>query len=116
MRGWKRSIASEDMRATLPREYIEGASAEVFRRRFLKNTPADYAAAADAILQTPDMTGRLGEIQAPTWVCVGEKDAGSMAYGRDVRGKNPSLRENDHSRLRAFSDAGCARGFFLRVR
>ena len=88
--GMEAVLASEEMRATLPREYIEGASAEVFRRRFLKNTPADYAAAADAILQTPDMTGRLGEIQAPTWVCVGEKDAGSMAFGEMFEERIPN--------------------------
>ena len=83
-------LKSEDMRATLPRDYIDGPSADKFKRLFLKNTPTDFVAAADAILQTPDMTGRLGEIQAPTWVCMGEKDAGAMAYGEMFEERIPN--------------------------
>ncbi len=79
--GIEAALASEGMRATLPRDYIDGASADEFKKRFLKNTPEDYAAAVDAILNTPDMRDRLGEIHVPTWVCVGEGDAGAMAYG-----------------------------------
>ena len=71
--------------------------------------------------QTPsskrrDMTGRLGEIQAPTWACMGEKDAGPMAYGEMFEERIPNCVRTIMPRLRAFSDAGCARGFFLRVR
>ncbi len=88
--GMETVLASKEMRATLPQDYIDGASAEEFRKRFLKNTPADFAAAADAILQTPDMTGRLGEIQAPTWVCMGEKDAGPMAFGEMFEERIPN--------------------------
>ena len=79
--GIEAALASEEMQATLPRDYIDGASAEEFRKRFLNNTPEDYAAAVEAILNTPDMRERLGEIHVPAWVCVGEGDAGAMAIG-----------------------------------
>ncbi len=57
-----------------------GPEREAFRARFLRNTPEGYCGAADAILTMPDLTGRLGEIGAPTWVCVGEQDAGPKAF------------------------------------
>ena len=50
------------------------------RKRFRKNTPGGFCAAADAILATPDMRGRLGEISAPTWACAGEHDTGPLAF------------------------------------
>ncbi len=50
------------------------------RERFQKNTPGGFCAAADAILATPDMRGRLGEIGVPTWACAGEHDAGPLAF------------------------------------
>ena len=88
--GMETVLASKEMRATLPQDYIDGASAEEFRKRFLKNTPTDFAAAADAILQTPDMRERLSEIHVPAWVCVGEGDAGAMAFGEMFEERIPN--------------------------
>ena len=87
--GVEAALDSEGMQATLPREYIDGASAEEFRRRFLKNTPEDYAAAVDAILGTPDMRERLGEIHIPAWACMGEGTPGRWHTGRCSRNEYP---------------------------
>lgn len=82
-------LASDAIWATLPKAYTEGEGAEAFRKRYLRNTPAGCAAAIDAILQTPDMRGRLGEIRTPTWVCAGERDAGPMAFGEMLEERIP---------------------------
>lgn len=69
------------MGALLPPAFQKGgAGRAAFRGRFLKNTPEAYCAAMDAILAMPDLTGRLGEIQTPAWVCVGGNDAGPRAF------------------------------------
>ncbi len=88
--GVEAALASEGMQATLPRDYIDGASAKEFRKRFLQNTPEDYAAAVDAIFDTPDMRERLNEIHVPTWVCAGEGDVGAMAYGEMFEERIPN--------------------------
>ncbi len=89
-KGIEAALASEEMQATLPRDYIDGASAGEFRLQFLKNTPEDYAAAVDAILTTPDMRERLGDIHVPVWACVGEGDVGPMAYGEMFEERIPN--------------------------
>lgn len=63
-----------------PRQLLEGPLGEEYRKRFLKNTPGTYAATANALFTMPDLTGRLGEISVPTWVCYGENDSGPLAF------------------------------------
>ncbi len=85
----KELVASEGMAAVFDSDLFAFALPEAWqseparseaRERFRKNTPGGFCAAADAILATPDMRGRLGEIAVPTWSCAGEHDAGPMAF------------------------------------
>ncbi len=69
-----------EFRRLLPPNLLEGPLAEEYRKCFLKNTPETYAATANALFTMPDLTGRLGEISVPTWVCYGENDAGPLAF------------------------------------
>ncbi|MEE9255862.1 MAG: alpha/beta fold hydrolase [bacterium] len=64
----------------LPEAWKNEPARSAARERFQKNTPEGFCAAADAILATPDMRERLGEIAVPTWACAGERDAGPMAF------------------------------------
>ncbi len=69
-----------EIRRLLPPQLLEGPLAEEYRKRFLKNTPETYAASANALFTMPDLTGRLGEISVPTWVCYGENDPGPLDF------------------------------------
>jgi 3-oxoadipate enol-lactonase len=70
----------EEFRRLLPPKLLKGPFAEEYRRRFLKNTPETYAATANALFTMPDLTGRLGEITVPTWICYGENDPGPLDF------------------------------------
>ncbi len=70
----------ELMSASRPPGLREGPMLEEYRRRFLKNTPETYAATANALFTMPDLTGRLGEISVPAWVCYGSDDAGPLVF------------------------------------
>lgn len=59
---------------------LEESLAEEYHECFLKNTPETYAATANALFTMPDLTGRLGEISVPTWVCYGENDPGPLVF------------------------------------
>lgn len=69
-----------EYRRQLPPIMLEGPLAEEYKRRFLKNTPKTYADTANALFSMPDLTGRLGEIRVPAWVCYGEHDAGPLDF------------------------------------
>ncbi len=69
-----------EYRWLLPSQLLEGPLAEEYRERCLKNTPETYAASANALFTMPDLTGRLGEISVPTWVCYGENDPGPLDF------------------------------------
>ncbi len=79
----------ELMRASRPPGLREGPKLEEYRRRFLKNTPATYAATANALFTMPDLTGRLGEISVPAWVCYGGNDAGPLDFSEIYKERIP---------------------------
>ncbi len=92
----KELAASEGMSAVFDSDLFAFALPEAWRNeparseareRFRKNTPGGFCAAADAILATPDMRERLGEVSVPTWACAGEHDTGPMAFS-ELCGKN----------------------------
>lgn len=60
----------EDHRNAHPQE------AEALRGRLLRTSPQGYAAACSAVMAV-DWLGRLGEVQAPTLVIAGQRDAGA---------------------------------------
>lgn len=65
----------------VPKSYLDGPEGEEYRRRYLKNTPQSYRDTGAALSTMPDLTGRLGEIAAPTWVCAGENEnPGILAF------------------------------------
>ncbi len=64
----------------MPAAFKKGSAREAFRERFLQNTPEGITGSIDAILSMPDLTGRLGEIAAPAWVCAGDADAGPLEF------------------------------------
>ena len=59
---------------------LEGPLAEEYKIRFLKNTPETYAATTNALFTMPDLTGRLGKISVPTWICYGANDLGPLDF------------------------------------
>ena len=69
-----------EFRRLLPPQLLEGPFAEEYRKRFLKNTPETYLATANALFTMPNLTDRLDEISAPTWICYGENDAGPLDF------------------------------------
>ena len=69
-----------EFRRLLPSGMVEGPFAEEYRRRFLKNTADTYAWTGNALFTMPDLTGRLGNIAVPTWVCYGENDPGPLDF------------------------------------
>ncbi|MFQ5916135.1 MAG: alpha/beta fold hydrolase [Nitrospinota bacterium] len=69
-----------EFRRLIPPKMLEGPPGQEYRKRFLKNTPETYAASANALFTMPDLTGRLGEISVPTWVCYGENDPGPLDF------------------------------------
>ena len=70
----------QEFRRLLPPKMLEESLAEEYHECFLKNTPETYAATANALFTMPDLTGRLGEISVPTWVCYGENDPGPLVF------------------------------------
>ncbi|MEE9274151.1 MAG: alpha/beta hydrolase [bacterium] len=69
--------------SVLPRSFTEGAGGEAHRARYMKNTPEGIGAICDAVLNMEDLTGRLGEIETPAWVCVGENERpGQAAFSK----------------------------------
>jgi len=64
----------------IPQALREGPFAKEYRDRYLKNSPATYAATANALFTMPDLTSRLGEISALTWTCYGETDVGPLSF------------------------------------
>jgi len=85
----RRVAAEEGMAAVFDHEMVvrllppvlrEPAARARHRKLFMKNTPEGYCGAVDAIVNMPDLTGRLGEIHTPAWVCAGDQDAGPLAF------------------------------------
>lgn len=74
----------------LPDKWKSGPEREAARIRFSKMTSEGFCAAADAILATPNMRDRLGEISVPTWVCAGELDIGPIAFNELCRSRIPN--------------------------
>ena len=80
----KELVRSAGMKSVFEHELFEafvladrwktGAGREEARRRVTKLSPDVFCAAADAILATPNMLGRLNEVSVPTWVCAGERE------------------------------------------
>jgi pimeloyl-ACP methyl ester carboxylesterase len=58
-------------------------------RLFLRNAPRGYAAALEAALGGPDLTGRLEELRCPVLAVAGEKDAGGPEAARRLAGATP---------------------------
>ena len=78
--GMEAVLAHRLTQGFIPPALREGPFAEEYRERYLKNTPETYTATANALFTMPDLTGRLGEISSPTWICYGENDAGPLTF------------------------------------
>lgn len=83
----KKLAIKEGMAAVFESELFSFALPEAWkkdpapaRKRFLKNTPESFCAAAEATITMPDLRERLGEIATPVWVCAGERDAVPLAF------------------------------------
>jgi len=77
-----------------------GALAE-YRELLLSNDPVDYVRWCRAIATAEDLSGRLGEIQAPALVLIGEADDRTTPeHGRALAARLPD------SRVVSFPDAG----------
>jgi pimeloyl-ACP methyl ester carboxylesterase len=79
---------------------------EDYIRRAQNTTSEGYAGAAKAIVERPDLTGRIGDIAVPTLVMIGEKDGFYPCALRDqalIAGSRLVVRKN------------CAHGFKYRT-